>query len=50
MAQAWVATLFDELPGHLRALQHSCAACSAAVTARYFKHAAPVAWAREGGG
>ncbi len=42
--------LVDELPAHLRALQQACAACSAAVTARYFKHAAPVAWAHEGGG
>jgi len=39
--------LLDELPAHLRALQQACAACSAAVTTRYFKHAAPVAWAHE---
>ena len=39
--------LVEELPAHLRALQQACAACSAAVTTRYFKHAAPVAWAHE---
>ncbi|OLB65833.1 MAG: hypothetical protein AUI10_05145 [Actinobacteria bacterium 13_2_20CM_2_72_6] len=39
--------LLDELPAHLRALQQACAACSAAVSTRYFKHAAPVAWAHE---
>jgi uncharacterized alpha-E superfamily protein len=43
-----VSALIDELPAHLRALQQACAACSAAVTTRYFKHAAPVAWAHEG--
>jgi uncharacterized alpha-E superfamily protein len=42
-----VGTLMDELPTHLRALQQACAACSAAVTTRYFKHAAPVTWAHE---
>jgi uncharacterized alpha-E superfamily protein len=42
-----IGALIDELPGHLRALQQSCAACSAAVTTRYFKDAAPVAWAQE---
>jgi uncharacterized alpha-E superfamily protein len=41
--------LLDELPAHLRTLQQACAACSAAVTARYFQHAAPVAWALESG-
>ena len=41
-------TLVDDLPAHLRALQQACAACSAAVSARYFKQAAPVAWAHEG--
>jgi uncharacterized alpha-E superfamily protein len=39
--------LIDELPAHLYALQQACAACSAAITARYFKQAAPVAWAHE---
>jgi uncharacterized alpha-E superfamily protein len=39
--------LIDELPTYLRALQQACAACSAAVTTRYFKHAAPVSWAHE---
>jgi uncharacterized alpha-E superfamily protein len=43
-----VGALIEELPTHLRALQQACAACSAAITARYFKHAAPVAWAHEG--
>jgi len=43
-----VAGLIEELPAHLRALQQACAACSAAVTTRYFKHAAPVVWAHEG--
>jgi uncharacterized alpha-E superfamily protein len=38
-------TLIDDLPTHLRALQHACAACSAAVTARYFTHAMAIAWA-----
>jgi uncharacterized alpha-E superfamily protein len=42
-----VGALMDELPTHLRALQEACAACSAAITARYFKHAAPVTWAHE---
>ncbi len=40
-------TLLDDLPAHLRALQDACAACSAAITARYFKQAAAVAWAHE---
>ena len=39
--------LLDELPIHLQALQKACAACSAAVSERYFTHAAPVAWAHE---
>src|SRR2546421_283756 len=38
-----IGALVNELPAHLRALQQACAACSAAVSARYFKHAAPVA-------
>jgi uncharacterized alpha-E superfamily protein len=42
------ATLLDDLPGHLIALQRSCAAASAAVTARYFDQTMPVAWAHEG--
>ena len=41
-------TLVEDLPAHLRALQQACAACSAAVSTRYFKQAAPVAWAHEG--
>jgi uncharacterized alpha-E superfamily protein len=41
-------TLLDDLPGHLRALQHACAAASAAVTARYFEQTSPVSWAHEG--
>jgi uncharacterized alpha-E superfamily protein len=43
-----VATLLDDLPGHLRALQRACAAASAAVTARYFDQTTPVTWAHEG--
>jgi uncharacterized alpha-E superfamily protein len=43
-----VATLLEELPTHLRALQRACAAGSAAVTARYFDQTMPVAWAHEG--
>ena len=43
-----VATLLAELPTHLRALQYATAAASAAVTQRYFEHAAPVSWAHEG--
>ena len=42
------ATLLEELPSHLRALQRSCASASAAVTARYFDQTSPVAWAHEG--
>ena len=42
------ATLLDELPPHLRALQRACAAASAAITARYFDQTTPVAWAHEG--
>ena len=42
------ATLLDELPAHLRALQRACAAASAAVTARYFDQTMPVSWAHEG--
>jgi len=42
------ATLLDELPSHLRALQRSCASASAAITARYFDQTSPVAWAHEG--
>ena len=38
-------TLMADLPSHLRALQQACAAASAAVTARYFVQASPVAWA-----
>jgi uncharacterized alpha-E superfamily protein len=44
---AEIGTLIDELPTYLRVLQQACAACSAAVTTRYFKHAAPVSWAHE---
>ncbi len=43
-----IGTLLDELPAHLRALQHACAAASAAVTSRYFQQAAPVTWEHEG--
>ncbi len=43
-----VGTLLGDLPTHLRALQHATAAASAAVTSRYFEHAAPVSWAHEG--
>ncbi len=42
------ATLLDELPNHLLALQRACAAASAAVTARYFDQTMPVTWAHEG--
>jgi uncharacterized alpha-E superfamily protein len=42
-----VGTLLAELPTHLRALQYATAAASAAVTQRYFEHAAPVTWAHE---
>ncbi len=42
------ATLLDDLPTHLRALQRACAAASAAVKARYFDQTMPVAWAHEG--
>jgi uncharacterized alpha-E superfamily protein len=42
------ATLLDELPSHVRALQRSCASASAAITARYFDQTSPVAWAHEG--
>ena len=42
------ATLLDDLPTHLRALQRACASASAAVTARYFDQTTPVAWAHEG--
>ncbi len=42
------ATLLDELPTHLLALQRACAAASAAVTARYFDQTMPVTWAHEG--
>ena len=42
------ATLLEELPTHLRALQRACASASAAVTARYFDQTSPVAWAHEG--
>ncbi len=44
-----ISTLLDDLPGHLDALQKACAAASAAVTARYFVQAAPVAWAHGDG-
>lgn len=40
-----VSTLLEDLPAHLRALQQACAAASAAVTARFFVQAMPVAWA-----
>ncbi len=40
-------TLLDDLPAHLRALQYATAACSAAVTQRYFVQASPVNWAHE---
>jgi uncharacterized alpha-E superfamily protein len=42
------ATLLDDLPTHLLALQQACAAASAAVTARYFDQTMPVTWAHEG--
>ena len=42
------ATLLDDLPNHLLALQRACAAASAAVTARYFDQTMPVTWAHEG--
>jgi uncharacterized alpha-E superfamily protein len=42
------ATLLEELPAHLRALQRACAAASAAVTARYFDQTMAVTWAHEG--
>jgi len=42
------ATLLEELPAHLRALQRACATASAAVTARYFEQTAAVTWAHEG--
>jgi uncharacterized alpha-E superfamily protein len=42
------ATLLDDLPAHLLALQQACAAASAAVTARYFDQTMPVTWAHEG--
>jgi uncharacterized alpha-E superfamily protein len=42
------ATLLDDLPTHLRALQRACASASAAVTARYFDQTMPVTWAHEG--
>jgi uncharacterized alpha-E superfamily protein len=42
-----VATLLDDLPGHLLALQRACAAASAAITTRYFDQTTPVAWAHE---
>jgi uncharacterized alpha-E superfamily protein len=40
--------LLAELPTHLLALHNATAACSAAVTTRYFEHASPVSWAPEG--
>ncbi|MEN3305981.1 MAG: hypothetical protein V7603_2183 [Micromonosporaceae bacterium] len=43
-----IRSLVAELPAHLRALQHACAAASAAVAARYFQQAAPVSWEHEG--
>jgi uncharacterized alpha-E superfamily protein len=42
------ATLLDDLPHHLLALQRACASASAAVTARYFDQTMPVTWAHEG--
>jgi uncharacterized alpha-E superfamily protein len=42
------ATLVDDLPHHLRALQRACASASAAVTARYFDQTVPIAWVHEG--
>jgi uncharacterized alpha-E superfamily protein len=42
------ATLLDDLPTHLLALQRACAAASAAVTSRYFDQTTPVTWAQEG--
>jgi len=42
------ATLLEDLPAHLRALQRACAAASAAVTVRYFDQTMPVTWAHEG--
>jgi uncharacterized alpha-E superfamily protein len=43
-----IGALLTELPAHVRALQYATAACSAAVTSRYFEHATPVNWAHEG--
>jgi uncharacterized alpha-E superfamily protein len=43
-----IGAMLTELPVHLRALQYATAACSAAVTSRYFEHASPVSWAHEG--
>lgn len=42
------ATLLEDLPTHLRALQRACAAASSAITVRYFEQTLPVAWAHEG--
>ena len=42
------ATLLDDLPTHLLALQQACAAASAAVTARYFDQTMHVTWAHGG--
>jgi uncharacterized alpha-E superfamily protein len=42
------ATLLDDLPTHLRALQRATASASAAITARYFDQTMHVAWAHEG--
>jgi uncharacterized alpha-E superfamily protein len=39
--------LLDELPAHLRALQHACAAASAAIADRYFQHTSALSWAHE---
>jgi uncharacterized alpha-E superfamily protein len=42
------ATLVEDLPHHLRALQRACASASAAVTARYFDQTVPITWVHEG--
>ncbi len=48
LAYADAATLVEDMPSHLRALQQACAAASVAVTARYFDQTMPVTWAPEG--
>jgi uncharacterized alpha-E superfamily protein len=38
------ATLVEDLPHHLRALQRACASASAAIVARFFDQTVPIAW------